>query len=414
MTDAELSRLLLGLVCLLALALGFGRFFERLFMPPVIGDIAAGLLLGPSVLGLVLPDAHAWLFRSFPIQEALLSAFYWIGLILLMFVAGFRVQRDFTRDDRKTVAVMLFASIVLPMLGGWYLTLLLDPARMMSPAANPLAFHLVLAIGTAVTSIPVISRIFIDLDLINTRFAKIVLATATLQDVVLWTVLAIATGIASGQDTKEGFLIQTVVTTLVFLGLSVVLGPPLLAWIGRWVPIRRDTPALVGYTLLVCFALAAAASLLHINVIFGALIAGIVIGTLPHDRFAEVKQRISDVALWFFVPLYFAIVGLKIDLPQHFDLHLTIVFVLASSALKFGSVALALLLTGKPLSTSVNYGIAMNTRGGPGIVLASVAHAFGIINDAFFVTLVLASITTSLFTGAWLRWAVRRGYAFGA
>jgi len=414
MTDAELSRLLLGLVCLLTLALGFGRLFERLLMPPVVGEIAAGLLLGPSVLGLALPDAYAWLFKSSPIQEALLSTFYWVGLILLMFVAGFRVQRDFTRNDRQIVAVMLFSSIVLPMLGGWHLTLLLDPLRMMSPEANPLAFHLILAIGTAVTSIPVISRIFIDLDLINTRFAKVVLATATLQDLVLWTVLAIATGIASGQDTKEDFLIQTVVTTLVFLGISVILGPPLLSWIGRWMPIRRDTPALVGYTLLVCFALAAAASLLRINVIFGALIAGIVIGTLPHDRFAEVKQRISDIALWFFVPLYFAIVGLKIDLAWQFDLNLTVVFVLASSALKFGSVALALLLIGKPLATSVNYGIAMNTRGGPGIVLASVAHAYGIINDTFFVTLVLASILTSLFTGAWLRWVVRRGHSFDA
>jgi Kef-type K+ transport system membrane component KefB len=412
MTDIELSRLLLGLVCLLTLALGLGRLFERLSMPSVVGEITAGLLLGPSVLGFVFPDIHEWLFKAFPIQEALLSAFYWVGLILLMFVAGFRVQREFALGDRRTIAIVLISSIALPMLGGWHLTLLLDTSRMMNSTADPLAFHLVLAISVAVTSIPVISRIFLDLNLINTRFAKIVLMTATLQDVVLWIVLAIATGIASGQDAKGMPLVQAVVTTLVFLGLSVVLGPPLLTSIGRWLPIRRDTPALVGYTLLVCFALTAAASLLHINVIFGALIAGIVIGTLPHDRFAEVKQRISDVALWFFVPLYFAIVGLKIDLARQFDLGLTVVFLLASSALKFGSVALALRLTGRPLSTSIDYGIAMNTRGGPGIVLASVAHAFGIINDAFFITLVLASILTSLFTGAWLRWAIRRGHDF--
>lgn len=412
MTDMELGRLLLALVALLTFALFFGRLFERLSMPPVIGEIMGGLILGPSVLGLLLPGVETWLFGAFPAQGALLAAFYWMGLILLMFAAGFRVQRELTREDRHIVTVLLISSLALPMLGGWHLTSLIPAERMMAPGTDPLAFHLVLAIGAAVTSIPVISRIFFDLKLMGTRFAKVVLMAATLQDLVLWTALAIATGIGSGKAADGGTLVQVVATTLVFIGLSIVLGPPLLARAGKWLPVRRDTAPLVGYALLICFALATAASLLHINVIFGALVAGIVIGSLPHEHFAEVKQRISDVALWFFVPIYFAIVGLKIDLVRQFDLELTAVFILASSVLKFGSVALGLKLVGKPLTTCIDYGVAMNTRGGPGIVLASVALAFGMITETFFVTLVLASILTSLFSGVWLRLAVRRGHGF--
>jgi Kef-type K+ transport system membrane component KefB len=413
LTDLELGRLLVSIVSLLMMALACGRLFERLAMPHVVGEIIGGLILGPTVLGHFFPDVHAWMFNAFPAQPALLSAFNWIGLILLMFVAGFRVPRELTRDDRVLVGVMLVSSVVFPMLGGFFIDRLLDRATMMNPTANPISFSLVLAIGTAVTSIPVISRIFIDLDLIQTRFAKLVLATATLQDLVLWTVLAIATGLNAGTAVDAAHLGIVVATTLFFIALSMFLGPPLLTWIGRRVPIHSGTAPLVGYAMLVCFALTAIASLLHINVVFGALMAGVVIGSLPH-KLGEVKQRVSDVTLWFFVPIYFAIVGLKIDLPNQLDWWMATVFIVVSSALKFLSVAVALRLTGKPMRSAITYGIAMNTRGGPGIVLASVAFAFNIITESFFVTLVLASIITSLFSGVWLRAAKRRGYAFDA
>jgi Kef-type K+ transport system membrane component KefB len=413
-SDLELGRLLVAVVSLLMMALACGRLFERLSMPHVIGEIVGGLILGPTVLGHVFPDIHAWMFKAFPAQGALLSAFYWIGLILLMFVAGFRVQRELTADDRLTVAVMLISSLVFPMAGGVFIDRLIDRATMMNPGANPVSFSLVLAIGTAVTSIPVISRIFIDLRLMQTRFAKVVLATATLQDLVLWTLLAVATGLNAGTALDAVHLGTVVATTLFFIALSVLLGPALLRWLGRRLPIHSGTAPLVGYAMLVCFALTATASLLHINVVFGALMAGVIIGSLPHETLAEVKQRISDVALWFFVPIYFAIVGLKIDLPNQFDWRMTIVFILVSSALKFLSVAIALRLAGRPLPVAINYGVAMNTRGGPGIVLASVAFAFNIITESFFVALVLASIVTSLFSGVWLRLMVRRGYAFDA
>lgn len=414
MTDLELGRLLVALVSLLMMALACGRLSERLGMPHVVGEIIGGLALGPTVLGHILPDIHAWMFKAFPTQSALLSAFYWIGLILLMFVAGFRVQRELSREDRLVIAVMLTASVVFPMLGGWYITSLIDVSKMMNPSANLASFYLVLAIGMAVTSIPVISRIFIDLDLMHTRFAKVVLTTATLQDLFLWTLLGIATGLNSVAAVDGTRLGVVVATTLFFIALSVLLGPPLLLWLGRRMPIKHDTAPLVGYVMLICFALTAAASLLHINVVFGALVAGVVIGSLTHERLAEVKQRISDVALWFFVPIYFAIVGLKIDLPNQLDWWMAVVFILVSSALKFLSVALALRMAGKPMLTAINYGVAMNTRGGPGIVLASVALAYNIITESFFVTLVLASILTSLFSGVWLRQMVHRGYGFDA
>jgi Kef-type K+ transport system membrane component KefB len=331
-----------------------------------------------------------------------------------MFVAGFRIQRGLFQDDRLTVMIMLVAGVLFPMLGAWAIASLIDVTTMMAANANPTSFHLVLAISTAVTSIPVISRIFIDLNLIHTRFAKVVLTTAILQDLFLWTLLAVATGLNAGASVSGVHLGTVVVTTIFFIALSAVLGPPLLMWFGRRIPITGDASPLLGYAMVMCFAITAVASLLGINVVFGALMAGVLIESLPREPLAEVKQRISDVTLWFFAPIYFAMVGLKIDLPNHFDWRMAFLFIALSSMFKLLSVALALRIAGKPMPMAINYGVVMNTRGGPGIVLASVALAFNIITESFFTTLVLASILTSLLSGGWLRRMVRNGCAFDA
>ena len=120
------------------------------------------------------------------------------------------------------------------------------------------------------------------------------------------------------------------------------------------------------------------------------------------------KQRIADIAIWFFVPIYFALVGLRLDLAHQFDVPLTLLFIVASTAIKLASCTIAARAAGAGWARALDYGVAMNTRGGPGIVLASVAHAAGIIDDRMFTALVLASILTSLATGLWLRWRLVR------
>jgi Kef-type K+ transport system membrane component KefB len=158
----------------------------------------------------------------------------------------------------------------------------------------------------------------------------------------------------------------------------------------------------------VCLFFVAAASLLGVNVVFGALVAGLVIGRFPSPHLAPVKQRIADIAIWFFVPIYFALVGVRLDLAHQVDWALASGFVAATTAVKLASVMLAARAAAVAWGRALDYAVAMNTRGGPGIVLASVAHAAGIIDDRMFTALVLASILTSLATGLWFRWRLAR------
>jgi Kef-type K+ transport system membrane component KefB len=140
-----------------------------------------------------------------------------------------------------------------------------------------------------------------------------------------------------------------------------------------------------------------------VNVIFGALLAGLIIGRFPAAAFGPVKQRISDISLWFFVPIYFALVGHSLNLARDADASLILGFLLASSAAKLASVMAAARAAGSNFRHALDLGMAMNTRGGPGIVLASVAHAAGIVDGRMFLALLLASVLTAVAAGWWFR-----------
>ncbi|MRG70929.1 cation:proton antiporter [Alphaproteobacteria bacterium HT1-32] len=409
MSEFELSRMFIALLCLLGAAHAFGYACVQLRMPRVIGEIMGGLLLGPSLLGFFLPDFQNSIFHAFPAEKQVLSAFYWIGLIALMFISGFRIQRRLDRKDASLAGIIILAATGLPFLAGWVAPHLFEFAPYAGPNGDGLPLTLIIAIAFSVTSIPVISKIFLDLQIIETRFARIVLAAATTQDLILWIGLSVATGIAHGNAADPVTLATTILKTLMFIGLALVFGPRLLdrATRMRFNLIRKAS--LTGYLFVICFLLVAIANLLSINLVFGALVAGMVVGAVPNEEFTAVKEQISNISTGLFVPIYFALVGLRIDLPNHLDIGFTAGFITISSLIEIGCVVIATRLTGRNMLTSLNFGFAMNTRGGPGIVLASIALGAGIINETFYVTLVLAALVTSLFSGMWFRWLLTRG-----
>jgi len=399
MSDFELSRLLLSLVLLLSSALALGQLFDGLRLPRVIGEICAGLILGPSLLGQHAPDVYQWIFRAFDDQAKLLSVFYWLGLILLMFSAGFKVSTTFARQEQSLVLKLIAGGVGLPFIFGFVASSWL-PNRLQP---DQLAFSLVVATAAAVTSIPVLTKIFLDLGIGSGRFARLTLTAAAVQDLLLWAVLSMAIAIQQGQILHGRDLLATVLATLAFTAFAVLIAPGLVRLAGRLVVQRSPDDALLGYTLLVCLVLVSAASLLEVNIVFGALLAGLVIGRFGAPRMEGVRSAITNVSAWFFVPIYFALVGLQMNLQAHLDIALLAGFLLASSMIKVASVVL---VTGRAAGSwlrALDFGVVMNARGGPGIVLASLAYAAGIIDQYLFVALVMTSILTSLIAGIWLR-----------
>jgi Kef-type K+ transport system membrane component KefB len=410
MSNMELTRFFFAIVLLLVSSHWFGYLFHKIKLPKVIGEIIGGLVLGPTLLGFFAPNAYNWIFNAFEAEGKLISIIYWIGLVLLMFVSGFEIQKSFSGGDKKTIFALLVGATAVPFLAGWLAPNFYDFSPLLGFAGNMLALKITIAIAVAVTSIPVISKIFIDLNIMDTKFAKIVLATATIQDVILWIALAIATGLVSAEAASTSNITSTVLITLVFFGVAILIMPKVIRFSNNLRVNLLIKSSVSAYALFICFFFAAIASILNVNIVFGAFLAGIIVGMMPTEKFGSVKIHIKEISLAFFIPIYFAVVGLKLDLIHHFDLKFFLGFLLFTTVFEAAGTLIAAKLIRKDWLSSFNLAVAMNTRGGPGIVLATVAFDLGIINETFFVTLVMIAIVTSLLAGYWFKFLLTRGW----
>ncbi|GAA3794076.1 cation:proton antiporter [Streptomyces phyllanthi] len=421
MSTEALGSLLLALLLLIAGANLFGQLAATLRQPKVVGEILAGILLGPSLLGLLAPHFAAQIFGGGDRSPAavVLDFFYHLGLLLLMFVSGASVRNVLGKENRKPTAWILCLGTPLPFFLALFLAPLLPLEAFMGDAGSEPAVALVFATAAAVTSIPVITKIFYDLGILHTRFASLMLGAAVLEDIVLWGVLALATAIASATVTAAGgALAGTVSAHVVINALYVLLAmtvlPVILRWLSRarWNIVARHTP--IAWIMMVVLGYVSAAALLDVTPAFAAFLAGFgIVGGMrgtEHQRLEAPLDSINRVAGAVFIPVYFAIVGYRLDFTRGFSPLMVIGFLLGSSAAVLLSTGLAARLAGFRGLDIVNLAMTCNARGGPGIVLASVAFDAGIINAPFFTTLVLTAVLTSQACGVWLEFVLRKGW----
>jgi Kef-type K+ transport system membrane component KefB len=413
--DVDLARLLIALAVLLLAAHGFGALFKHFRQPPAIGEIIGGLVLGPTVLGFVSPNVEHWIFPKTGSSAAALGAVYQIGLLLLMFAAGAEMRRLLQRNAARTIGLIASFGLVVPFAAGLGLVAALGVGSFIGTDHNKTAVVLVFGMAVAVTSIPVISRIMHDAGLLGTRFSRIVLSVAVIEDIVLYVVLAVAVGLVVPAGSSafglpsaldlHGVTHNAVYHTLVavlFLGVAFTVGGRIYRALAgmRANPLRQRSP--VALQLLWMLLLSAGALALGLVPLYGAFVAGITIAIAQNDEIVPESDAISGISFGFFIPIYFAIIGLQLDLIHHFDVLFFIGFLVFACVAKAASVYLGARLAREDKFMSASLAIAMNARGGPGIVLASTAYAAGIINETFFVSLVLLSIVTSLAAGSWL------------
>jgi Kef-type K+ transport system membrane component KefB len=410
LTEVEITRFFFAIVALMGMAHFVGSLFVRMKMPRVIGEIAGGLILGPTVLGAVSSGAYEWIFKGFAGEDKLLAMASEFGLVLLMFMSGMEIKARFAREDRKVAFPLLAGATVLPFLVGLAAPRVFDFKPYMGPNGNVSSLTIIIGIAVAITSIPVISKIFIDLGIMHTRFARICLTVATVEDIALWGLLAVAISLSKSADPSLYDVVKTPVITLIFFVVAMVGIPRLLNGLCR-TPARNvveNRP--VRLALLTCFGMVAVSELLGVKEMFGALLAGMAMCRLPSDVVEVVRTKVKAFALVFFTPIYFAIVGLKLDLLKSFDPVFFLGFFLFCCVVKsLATAAAGRFTTGDWLSTA-NLAAALNTRGGPGIVLASVAFDAGIIDERFFITMVLTAVVTSLFAGVWFRHVLSQGW----
>ena len=408
MSNSDLTSILFILLILVGMAQLLGYFFVRLRQPKVVGEILAGVVLGPALVGR-LPFASG-LMEVIKQQATILNFVYWPGLLLLMFLSGAEARQLFTREERREVSWLAIVGTGIPFVLGLVLGPALIGPSLAGPNGNRISLIIILAVGVAVTSVPVVSKIFSDLKILHTRFARLVLGVAVLEDIVLWLALAVATAMAGKTALNPRELVYHLIATVGFFGLGLTIIPRAIKRINksRFNVFAKHSP--VAYALAVLLGYCVVAGALNVSLVFAAFLAGFAVVHTKRKLFAEALDAIGKVSFAFFIPLYFAIVGLKLDLVRGFSFWMVAAFLIGSCVVKILSVSFAGRLAGFRGLDLVNLAITTNARGGPGIVLASVAFDAGIISPQFYTTLVLAAVLTSQMAGAWLDYVLRRGW----
>jgi len=408
MSNSDLTSVLLILLLLVALAQLLGYLFVKLRQPKVVGEILAGVLLGHAVAGR-LPSASR-ILEATQHQANILNVVYWLGLLLLMFLSGAETQQLFSREERREVGWLAIVGTGIPFVLGLVVGPWLIRPSLAGANGNRISLIIILAVSVAVTSVPVVSKIFADLKILHTRFARLVLGVAVLEDIVLWLALAVATALAGKTVLNPRQMSYHLLTTIAFFGLGLTIVPRIVKRLNKskFNVFAKQSP--VAYAIAVLLAYCVVTGVLDVSLVFAAFLAGFAVVHKKRRLFAEALDAIGTVSFAFFIPVYFAIVGLKLDLVRGLSLWMIGTFILGSCLVKILSVSLAGRLAGFRGLDLINLAITTNARGGPGIVLASVAFDAGIISPKFYTTLVIAAVLTSQVAGAWLDYVLGKGW----
>jgi Kef-type K+ transport system membrane component KefB len=391
-----LLHVLLALVVILVAARLVGFVFRRLGQPPVIGEVIAGILLGPSLLGRLAPEAFAFLLP--PSVAPLLRVIAEVGVILYMFLVGLELDPAHVRRSPHTALAISHASIVVPFLMGSALALGLYP-RLATSDVPFTAFVLFLGVSMSVTAFPVLARILTDRGLQASALGVMALTCAAVGDVTAWCLLAAVVSVV--QAGGEG-VVATVALTAAFIAFVFLALRPLLARAAR--RLERSPGPTSGTAKAAVFALllgsALATEWIGIHALFGAFLLGVVI---PHDsRLArDLRRGLEDFVVILLLPAFFAFSGLRTEIQLVSGAEewlLCAAIVLVACAGKFGGSAVAARLSGLPWRQASALGILMNTRGLVELVVLNVGLDLGVISPTLFAMMVVMALVTTLAT----------------
>jgi K+:H+ antiporter len=396
--EAPLGRLLLQFIVILVATQVVGAIFRKFGQPAVIGEMTAGILLGPSLLGWVWPEAFGFVFAGESLQ--VLRLFSQIGVCLFMFAVGMELELSRIKQNAYTAFVVSHVSIIFPYFLGVMMALWLYP-NYASSNVSFVPFGLFMGIALSITAFPVLGRILQERGMTKSFLGVTALACAAVDDATAWTILAFVVAIA-----RASGLVSTA-ACLAFLILFVVamvwvVRPRLPHWLGTD-QINNGEPGRTALAAVLIFmtASALATEAMGIHALFGAFLAGVVMPRRNHFR-EHVLLRLGNFSSLFLLPLFFAFSGLRtrVGLLNDATSWLVCLAIISIATVgKLGGTAMSARLTGMKWKDAFALGSLMNTRGLVELIALNIGYDLGILPPTIFAMMVLMSLVTTFLTG---------------
>ncbi|HUR41072.1 MAG TPA: cation:proton antiporter [Verrucomicrobiae bacterium] len=405
--QSPLPLLLIQIVVILAAARLAGAAIKQFGQPAVIGEIVAGILLGPSLLGWLAPDMTAFLFP--PASLPALTLFGQVGVLLFMFVVGLEVDLERQAAEARAAIAVSHAGLIIPFILG-VLCAMVGFEELAPPGVPFTGFALFLGIAMSVTAFPVLARILKERKLTETPLGQRAIACAAIGDVLAWSILAVVVAIVKAGDvTEAAWMIGLALVFAIFM--VGVVRKPLERLVDRYyIPGGREGYPLIAGMLIFAFASAVFTEIIGIHALFGAFLAGTLVS--GHHEFRKyLHDRVLPLSSLIMLPLFFALVGLRTKvglLDSALDWLVCAGLIAVASAGKLGGCMLAARWTGAPWRDAFALGALLNTRGLMELIVLNVGYELGILSARVFTMLVIMAIVTTVMTGPLLTLALKK------
>lgn len=407
----DIFLLVLQVAVLLFVARALGEVATRLGQPSVIGEILAGIILGPSLLSGLFPAVNELIIPQTEVQGYLLEVISLLGAMFLLLITGLETDIQLIKRHAKTAISVSFGGITVTFITGFFLGQNL-PDFLLADSNERLVFSLFVATAMAISAIPVIAKVLMDMNLMRRDIGQTILAAGMSDDTIGWILLSTVAGIAAGDAVTTGTVLTTVGSVLAFLILSFT--------VGRWM-VRKlliyvqdeviSSDRLLSLVIILAFLWGAITQLLNLEAILGAFVMGIIFGMMPRLP-EDVIHKLESLALGIFAPVFFAVAGLKVNVINLFDTTLIVITLIVIGIATFGKVAGtyvgARFIGRKDHWTSLSFGAGLNARGAMEIIIATIGLRLGILSQDMFSIIVVMAIATSLMAPVALRFVLSK------
>jgi Kef-type K+ transport system membrane component KefB/mannitol/fructose-specific phosphotransferase system IIA component (Ntr-type) len=408
LTQLEIVKMFLALFTILGTARFFAELAQRWHQPAVLGEILAGVLLGPTLFGTLFPDWSNWLFPMQGHSAVALQTLKTLAIVLFLLVAGLEVDLATVWRQGKTAATVGFSGLLFPFMVGFISAWTAPWSLGWEGRLHPLLFALFFATALSISALPVIARTLMDLKLYRTDLGMIIIAAAIFNDIIGWIIFAMILGMMEHQGGHGMSIVQTIVLTLFFAASMLTLGRGFIHYALPWVKAHTSWPAgTLTFALVFALPWAAFTEYIGIHAVFGAFLAGVALGNSSHIR-EQTRMIIEQFVSFFFAPLFFGSIGLTVNFIDNFDLGLVLTVLIIACVGKVGGCTLGARLSGMPSQQAWALGFGMNARGAMEIILGLLALQYGVINEHLFVALVVMALATSMISGPMMQWVLGR------
>jgi Kef-type K+ transport system membrane component KefB len=405
----EILKLLIQISVLLVSARLLGELSQKIGQPAVLGEIAAGIILGPSLFGNIFPFIHGWIIPASELQANLLEVITLIGAMFLLLITGLETDLALIKHHAKKALGIAFGELPFSLICGFAFGYFI-PDSFLVHQSHRIIFALFIAIAISLSAIPVIAKVLMDLKLIRRDIGQITLAVGMFDDTVAWILLSIVLGLIGGEAVSVGVVGYSFFKVIAFVGLSFFLGKLIIRYLLNFTITRISSrDKILTLVIVFTFALGAIVQSIGLEAVLGAFIAGIIFAQYPSIP-KDAIDKLESTTFAIFAPIFFASAGLKVNIIDLFRTDLLLIgagIISVAIISKFiGAYFGARVFAKTDHWTALSFGAGLNARGAIQIIVATIGLSFGILSQEIYSLIIITAVVTSLMAPLMLRWTL--------